>query len=177
MVVVANCKKDNVASFVNLLQDCLPLLLVCCRRLEDLLLMEDPARRNYFSQFSCFSNTQYNRPKNGLSHVSRGIIEKYLFPLFLKFILSATALCGWEGVAGVWNCYQSRSKDKLLESQMWQRGNSLWGQASFKICYYPLSNPKSKTHAVQNVYLRFCRMYFSISVACIFDSLWGQALL
>ena len=43
--------------------------------------MEDPARRNYFSQFSCFSNTQYNRPKNGLSQVSEGYYRRMLFSL------------------------------------------------------------------------------------------------
>ena len=40
--------------------------------------MEDPARRNYFLQFSCFSNTQYNRPKNGLSQVSEGYYRQML---------------------------------------------------------------------------------------------------
>ena len=104
-------------------------------------------------------NTQYNWPENVLSQVS-GDDRQMPFSFFFNFILSATALCGWEGVAGVWNCYQSRSKDKLLGSQMWQRGNSLWGQA-----------------ILQNVFLRFCHMYFSVSVACISDSLWGQALL
>ena len=41
--------------------------------------MEDPARRNYLLQFSCFSNTQYDRPKNGLSKVSGGYYRRMLF--------------------------------------------------------------------------------------------------
>ena len=53
-IVYRECRLQK-ESFVNQLQDSLPLLSVCCRRLEELLLMEDPATRNYFGKCSCFS--------------------------------------------------------------------------------------------------------------------------
>ena len=59
-IVYRECRLQK-ESFVNQLQDSLPLLSVCCRRLEELLLMEDPATRNYFGKCSCYYlNTNIN---------------------------------------------------------------------------------------------------------------------
>ena len=130
--------------------------------------MEHPASRNYFWQFSCFSNKKKHKPQLG-SYDKCLENTTNAFSLFLDQVYVSHNCTLWLG-RGCWSL-ELLSKSIQGQEAKCDRVVTVCGDKHFSKSG-PTKTQTQETHTqtVQTVYLRFFRTYFSVSVTCISDS-------